>query len=414
MKPVLRICVDLRVIGAIIILSVVCVIAPYLSNAKTTPSFFNVQPDARYCSVNYAFQSQDVSFEGDLTIENDTTYVIENSVFAINGTITVKDTSSVVIRDSEFTLNSSWEDDAIILMNSSSLLITNSTMIFYHGGGFDSLIDVRDSAQANITDSRFQNWVYILAHGNAAIHMTNSTLTRLEEIDASNPSGILTYDTSSATVEDSIADGVFTWDNSTAFVRNLISGIMRNGWDEKQNVTIQLADSKINEIDMGTSTFSLRIENSTVQRAYFHGANVWVNGTSVQQAYFDGANAWVNGSSVRYAHFNGAVSASFRASSLTEIVAQGESSIQLVDSSYGSIQTEDNATVLVGWQLPIFGVVAMPYAWIPIIQTGAALTILIVSTVLLVFAYRRWKRQQDEKLRKLAESENQSIARLLR
>jgi cytochrome c-type biogenesis protein CcmH/NrfF len=139
-----------------------------------------------------------------------------------------------------------------------------------------------------------------------------------------------------------------------------------------------------------------------------------VNGTSVQQAYFDGANAWVNGSSVRYAHFNGAVSASFRASSLTEIVAQGESSIQLVDSSYGSIQTEDNATVLVGWQLPIFGVVAMPYAWIPIIQTGAALTILIVSTVLLVFAYRRWKRQQDEKLRKLAESENQSIARLLR
>lgn len=55
-----------------------------------------------------------------------------------------------------------------------------------------------------------------------------------------------------------------------------------------------------------------------------------------------------------------------------ELLALKGARVWLIDSHYGSVEARDNATVLVGWHLPLLGVLVMPHAWHATLRTIAS------------------------------------------
>jgi hypothetical protein len=302
-----------------------------------------------------ANQYLNVTYEGDLVISNNQTYTIENQDFHIIGKITVKDTSSLIIRNSNFTTVPS-DDVSIELTDHANLVVTNATVVFKRPS-FESRIVVQDNAKANITNSKLQNQGYVITYKSSFIYVNNSTIkTSTTATDYLKLSGVATFDTSSAEVENSTIDGLFVWGNSTASANGSVIGILRCGsLEEPDKTTVNITNSKVAYIETFGGAPTLYVEDSTV-------GNVLLNVRAV---------------------------ARFRSTSVDQISAYGNAFALLIESSAGSIKTEDNATVLVGWQLPLFGVVTLPYGWIPIVQLSLVVVVITIIVIALLVLRRR-------------------------
>lgn len=308
-------------------------------SVSTSVAIHDMQLEVTGFSTNIANQYQNVTYEGHLLICNNQTFTIQNSDFYMNGTITVEDTSTLIIWNSKFTTIPSRDAplgrESIILVNQSNLIITNVTVIFKHPtGNFNCEILVRDNATANITHSIFQNPGYVTSHENSVIHVSNSTLTTTSW---SRYSGVATFDNSTAEIENSTMDGVFVWDNSTVSIKDSVVRLVRTGG----TTTIDIATSKVDQIE----TFE------PIEEA--HAPTIYVEGSTVRR------------------------------------VRVRDASVLLVNSYAGSIEAQGSATVFVGWNLPLFGLVKMPYTWIPYIQLIVVVAIGVVIVVILRVSWRK-------------------------
>lgn len=299
-------------------------------------------------STSVASQYQNITYEGDLLVSNNETFSIQDSEFCMIGNITVQDTSTLIIQNSKFTLHS----PSIVLQHQAKLIMTNATLISRNPYNYWGGIVVHDDSEANISYSTLQEWWEVQASDNSKIHVNNSTIT---SGDYYHPSGIGTHGTSSVVIENSTIDEVWIWNNSTVSINNSVVRLVRAGGATNVNI----ADSEIGAIEtMGSPTFSVQ-----------HTKVAWR------------ANFLYN-SSVR-----------FTSSSVAEVIARGNANILLIDSYAGSIETHDDATVSVGWHLPLFGLVTMHYTWVPIVQMIIVIAIIVVIITVLVFLYRKRARQ---------------------
>ncbi|MCD6242887.1 hypothetical protein J7K06_04295 [Candidatus Bathyarchaeota archaeon] len=212
---------------------------------------------------------QNVTYEGDLIVENNQTFTIQDSEFNMIGKIIVKDTSTLIIRNSKFIAIPPWDGDSIVMLDNSNLIITNTTVIFKHPGGFDVHISLRHNAKANITYSTFKNHGYILAYNNATIYVSNSTITLGTK--STKYSGVSTFDFSTAEIENSTVDGVFIWDNSTVSLKNSIVKLLRTTWEQEDRTTVNLMNSEIYQIETYGGTVILRVDDSEVTSVNFLG-----------------------------------------------------------------------------------------------------------------------------------------------
>lgn len=297
---------------------------------STDAIIHGMQFDAMEFSTNIASQYQNVTYNGDLLVSNNQTFTIQNSEFLMNGTITVEDTSTLIIRNSKFTTVPSRDSPlgrgSIIMANEANLNITNATVIFKHPDNFECEIIAYDYTRATITNSTFQNRGFVTGNDKSVIHVSNSTMHT--EQDYHYTIGVATFDDSTTEIETSVMDGVFIWDGSTANIKDSDVGLVRTGGTTR----IDIATSKINQIETfhaieGARATTIHVEDSTVKRLNVQNANVL-----------------------------------------------------LVDCHFGSVEARDNATVFVGWNLPLFGLVKMPHTWIPYVQ----LTIIVVISVIVV------------------------------
>jgi len=305
-------------------------------------------------STSVASQYQNITYEGDLLVSNNETFSIQDSEFCMIGNITVQDTSTLIIQNSKFTLHS----PSIVLQHQAKLIITNATVISRNPYNYWGGIVVHDDSEANISYSTFQEWWEFQASDNSKIHVNNSTIT---SGDYYHPSGIGTHGTSSVVIENSTIDGVFIWNNSTASIKNSNVGLVRAGGMTNVNIT----DSEIGAIE-----------------AYDGGWEEFAPTFIIQ----DSTVTW-------RANFLGNSSSRFTSSSVAEVIARGNANILLIDSYAGSIETHDDATVSVGWHLPLFGLVTMHYTWVPIVQMIIVIAIIVVIITVLVFLYRKRARQ---------------------
>jgi hypothetical protein len=303
-----------------------------------------MQLDATVFSTNVTTQYQNITYDEDLLVHNNQTFTIENSEFLMNGTITVEDTSTLIIRNSNFTTipdpATTTGDASIILVDQSNLIIIKTTAIFIHPyGDFNCKIFVRDDAKANITHSTLQNLVYVRGSENSVIHVNNSTIVANAFW---TKSGVATSDNSTAEIEKSIMEGAFIWDNSTASIKNSVVELLGTGSDPPDKTTINVVASKIDQLEAFGAT-KICVEDSTV----------------------------------------------------THMNAHSNAEILFVDCHVGRFETHGNPKVVVGWNLPLFGLVKMPHTWIPYVQVTIVVAIGATIFIVLRLLLRRRARIQE-------------------
>jgi len=343
-------------------------------SVDTSAVIYDLRFDATGFGTTFVTQHQNVTYEGDLFVNNNETFAIQDSEFYMKGKITVQDTSTLIIRKSEFTAFPLEDQRAIVLEDQAELIVENSTLI--SNKSFFCEIVVQNDAVLNISHSELQNWWEVGSFDEAEIHVNNSTFT---SGDIYHDSGIGTFGTSSVTVEDSTIDGVWIWDDSTVSIKNSVIGRARVGGVTNVNIT----DSKIEIINTGVRA-SVIVRNSTV--------------TWRAELSFDSSVRFIE-SSVANVEAYGNSSVRFTMSSVAKIEAHGNANIMLIDSHAGTIETYDDATVLVGWHLPLSGLVTMDHTWVPIIRAIIIITLIAIIIAVLVFFFRKRRAKQDQRKR---------------
>ena len=318
-----------------------------------------MQPSVCSASATAVSQYQNVTHEGDILVSGSETFIIQDLEFHMLGKITVTDTSTLVIRNAKFVTIPTWDGESIVLEGHANLAIMNSTVIFKHPGGFACKIIAYDNAQGNITLSTIRQNGDLVAYDNSSIHVRNSTMTIGPE-PHTEFCGVVTYGVSTAKIENSNIDGVFVWDNSSTSIMNSVVGLVRTGWRGPDQTTVNITSCEINAIEAYGGSPVLHIKDSTIAwRLGMHGFN---------------ASAWLTGCSVG------------------EITAGANASIFLIDSSADSVKTLDDATVLVGWNLPIFGLVMMHHTLVPIVQNSIIIILIAIAVISLVLLFRKTRR----------------------
>jgi hypothetical protein len=187
--------------------------------------------------------------------------------------------------------------------------------------------------------------------------VNNSTIKKnATTTDYLHLSGVVTFDDSSAEVKNSTLDGLFVWSNSTASASGSIISLLRFGsLEESDKTTVNVTNSKITYIETFGGAPTLYVEDSIIGDT----------------------------------HLNDRASASITNTSVDAMSAYNNAFAMLIDSSAGRIVTYDNATVLIGWQLPLFGVVTLPYGLIPIVQWSLVVIVIVIVAIALLVWRRR-------------------------
>jgi len=228
-------------------------------------------------------------------------------------------------------------------------------VIFKYPGIFHCEIIAKDNAQVNITLSTTQKKGVVRARNNSSIHVRNSTITVGPE-PHTEYSSVVTRDVSTAKIENSNIDGVFVWDNSSTSIKNSDVRLVRTGWEEPDKTAVNITSSEVRVIETCGGSPAFHIKDSTIT------ARVRLN---------NDASAW------------------FTRCSIAETSASGNANMFLINSSVERIKTFGNATVLVGWNLPLFGLVIMHYTLVPVLQTFIVIIFISTAVIFLVYLFKK-------------------------
>lgn len=303
------------------------------------------------------YQYQNVTHNGDLSISNNDTLTIADSTFYMNGTITARDASTLIIKNSKFTA-APFSENAIVLEDHANLVILNTTMIFKQVGSFTGEIHALNNSRIILDKLKTQNRAMVVAYDDATIIANRSTLVYGTTLNPYRGSGVATFGNSTARIDNSTMNGVYIWDNSTTSIRNSTLGVISSGWKGSEKTAINVTSSRIDTIEIIAGL----------------------------------ANFYAESSEIRVITVNSGKSLFLR-SSVGKLESWGKPEITFIDSSYGTI-TSNETSVLVGWNVPLIGLVMVPYASIPIIQ---GITVLLVIAVIVITASVIWHRKIKHK-----------------
>jgi hypothetical protein len=276
----------------------------------------------------------------------------------------------------------------IVLANRSRFVAENATIVFKSDYS-EGHITVGDEAMTNITDSELYGLGYIIGRQNSRIHVKRSVF------EGPNPvylrsCGVITRDNSMARIQDSELDVAQAGGNSSIYVSNSI--ILTGGVSAGGNSLIEIENSKVGTSQWLWDNSTIRVLNSTTDSIYFSGGSLIVRDSIV--------NHWLQ--------VSGNSTAWLTSVSASRVTARSNATIWLINSHAGAIETSDQGRVYVGWQLPLFGIVTVPYTWVPILQGITVLATLVLIIALLVFLNRRWKKWQLQKMKQQSQTSSQS------
>jgi hypothetical protein len=334
---------------------------------------------------------QNLVLEGDIVVENGT-YLVENISLNVTGEIIARNEATVMIRNATLfvtTQDQTYYRDAIVLMNRSKLIVENATIFLKSTNIIESsYITVADEATANITNSKLHGIAFIIGRQNSRTYVNRSILKGPSPIDLRIFS-VVTNDNSTATIQDSELDAARAGDNSSVSVFNSV--IETRGVSASGNGLIEIENSKIGTAQFLWDNSTLRILNSTADVISFSGSVLYVANSRIRWDVlaYRNSTTWLMSTSVR------------------RVQAYAQSQIWLINSWTEEVNTFDEGKVFVGWQLPVFGVVAVPHNWLPILQGIAFLAALIAVIAMLVVLNRRWKRRQEQKSKQQSQVSSQ-------
>jgi len=316
-------------------------------------------------------QQQNIVVEGDIVVESGT-YLIENTCFNLTGKITASNDATIMIRNATLLLTTREQTilrDGIVLADRSKLVVENATIVLGSPNELEqSYVTVGDEAMANITDSELYGHAYIRGRQNSRIYINRSILNGYDPFyfphDVSF--SVITQDNSTARIQDSKLDDTYAKGSSSVYISN---SIIQERLSVGENCSIEIEDSLLRRVVSGGSgpeTYSISVRDSTIVSflEVFGNSTVWLTNVSAK-----------------------------------EVTACGNCTVWLINSYAEMISTYDQGNVYIGWQLPLFGIIAFPHNWLPILQGIAFLAASVLTIALLVVLKRRWKKWQLQKLK---------------
>lgn len=313
-----------------------------------------------YSSLALA-QLQDEIHTEDIVVSDNEALLIEDVEFRTNGSITVEDNATLIIRNARFISTPRYGLRKVVtIKDKATLIIANSNIILQ--GSPDSPfseIQIENDALANVTNSEMVGWGYILAQNSSRVYIKDSTLTA-KDILMRRQYGVVTGGYSINDVQNSTLDIIAVYGCSSLSVHESKITYFRSSG----NSTVQIRSSVIKTID---SIY----QNSTV--------HIW--DSSMEVIVAGGFEVYIQGSTIEYYLRTG-----------------GNNNLWLIDTYVRRIQP-DGATIFVGRQLPILGIITVPYTWIPYLQWMA---IIIVSTAIIAIFILVRRKTRAQRLAKVA------------
>jgi hypothetical protein len=324
----------------------------------------NVTPRTLPCTIDSYVQNPN---EGEMNLSGHDTLLMEDYECNLTTKIIAEDYAVIVVRNAMLTLSpSDGTGISFVLKGQSGLLVINSTINFTRLTFGDCQIVLQDEAEANFTTATLAGWGYIIGRDASAVYVEKSNIG--SGVAGLNSPGVATYGTSKVKVEDSSVDGVYVWENSTASIQGSDVGIVRTTYAELGKIAINITDSTVGTFE--TYVVSEQLAGTAVIRI--------INSTVIYAAYIHlNSTAWIENSSVAM------------------ITATGNATVWLIKSSVGQISLEGEARVFLGWDLPLFGFVWMPYSLIPIIQAGN-ITAMVIGVAAVSYAIWRKRKERED------------------
>ena len=320
-----------------------------MSTSSEAHGCLSKKPDlfGRFVSLSQSFSN-----EGDLVVDGNGTYIVENCEYHLIGSIIVQDNATLTIRNAIF--NQTCEDnrESIVVKDRGRLTVTNVTLAMSQNSS--SIIMVQNEAtfdmiNSNVTNSKSE--VYVWIRGNSIAYIENSEMRSFIEPK------LITQDYSKATIKDSTLGRVVIWKDSEVFIEgSVINGALRT-WGSSR---VHVSGSIIGSVT-AYGNLTLYIQNSIIEGDVTDGLNcdVWLVNTSAQN-----------------------------------VSVSGDSRVWLIDTSVTAFHEHGNATVFVGWDLPLFGPIAFHHTLVPVIRLVALLSVgAAVGVVLFVVIRKLWKRR---------------------
>lgn len=359
----------------------------------------NVPENARMIENNFSLKAianmnvepdyQNLTVAGDIVVEKGT-YLIENMELHLIGKITARNDATVMVKNAKLVLTTRDETyyrEGIVLTSSSKLIVENATMILKSTDIHEpSYITVGDEALVNITDSELLGIAHIIGGQNSRMYVNHSILKGPDPLNW-EAFGVITHDNATARIQNSELDSVQAGDYSSISVSN--STLQGRGVTGSVNGVIEVENSNVRIFQWLFDNVTLRIVNSTADTISFAGSVMRVQDSRIkwEVMVYGNSTTWLKNTSV------------------DRVQAYAKSQVWLINSPTKEINTFDEGRVFVGLELPVFGTVAVPHLWMPILYAALFLSIMIIIVASAVFINKRWKRYQSKKVRHIAESE---------
>jgi hypothetical protein len=319
-------------------------------------------------SMNILYQTH----EGDLIVSGNEEVTIENCEYQLIGNIIVKDNATLTIKNVIFnqTTNqylpetvSSGTPANILIKNRASLFLINTTLMIPQN--VTSRILVQNEAKIYVTDSRIENFQYdisIWAIDNSLVSIRNSIMKRAKEDVGQwtiEMTVVVCTEYSEVHIENVTFDRATVYQHSRIFIeRSTLKDALR------------LFDSPTVQVTGSTIYGYVTAEGNPL--IYIRSSIIGFGNSTTESSYIS-ASEPTTSADIWLIHMN-----------VERVIAGGNSKVRLIDTSVKYVHLYDNATLFVGWDLPLFG----PVAFTPQIAFAIqliALNLLVVTVIIVLF-----------------------------
>jgi hypothetical protein len=292
--------------------------------------------------------SEWIVHEGDLVINGNETFLIENVKFFQKGNIYVHDTATLNIKGSEvmFSRGNVPTIHVYIFVDPSATLIIDNSTIYPQPG--EGLVCVMNQGQATITNSPTSIHYFDMSAG-ARLTMANSEL--IYDIG-----GLLQVTGGTTNVSDSTigALGLNVPAGAHLNVTGLQSGVYFDSWDVHDMIPEANYDLILNRTTILKDDFTGELEHGPYERGWIffldRDAHVRISDSELRKIFLDIRNE----SSVAFRNLRVEVptSLTYRDIVLTNVMVKGEwpltitdSEVSITDSDYLFVQPSGSSTV---------------------------------------------------------------------
>lgn len=327
----------------------------FLSSSITTKASY---------SKSFTFQFQTVH-EENIVVSSNETRIIDYEYYLI-GNVTIKDNATLIIQNTFFNLTSTHGFADILVKDHAKLVVTNSTLRI--SSNSTSKLLIRNHATLEISNSKIENPeddISIILQDSSSAYIENTVIS-----SSKKPKIVVGYsanDNPGVHIKNSTLNRIVVWGLSTVFVeKSIVQGAMRIFTDSIVHVSESTIEGQ-------GEPFAITVDGS---------ASIQIRDSIIRTTLTarENSEAWLIHTKTK------------------EVRGSGNAKVWLINTSVDNLYHYDDATIFAGWELPLIGIITVPYTLAPLIEYLTYAALAAVALILLYLVIRKLKKRRLEKL----------------